>query len=896
MVKVASAPKRTQSNKKTKDTTKSNGKKKNVVSVLKESTAIDMPKLQAELESAKADVKRLEVELDFARAEAREAIDEHGFLMGVVNSLTDTVITIDRDSIVTMVNPAIEKQMGWTQDEIVGKPIGELPTIPIELKAMYTATDIIESLAKSDGAVNTELEAIHKDGSRIPLLNSVGAIKDADGDIKGAVMISKDITDQKNALNEAKKKVGYLNTIPTPFMTINLDFSVRFMNNHGAELLGLTIEECLGQKCYDLFKTPHCNTSDCCCAKAISEDKMFTDETVVDPDGMNMNIQYSAAPVHDVDGSIIAGLVFMVDVTEARQAMDEAHTKVEYLNSIPAPVMAVDTEFIVQFINPSGAEAIGVTSEECIGQKCYDLFNMEICNTENCPTARAMQENGTFTNDSIANLSSGGLPVRCTGEPLKDLDGNMSGGLEYIIDVSEEKGAIAELKNLIKATREGRLDVRGDAAAFHSGWSELINEVNIVVDAITDPIAECFSVLEMLAANDLTGRVMGDYMGDHGRLKDVVNTAIENLAHLVTEIRDGADGIAESSEVLAEVTGDAKQSTELIAEDIKHIANGVGNQTQSISDTSTAMDQLAKAIEDIADGSQEQAREIQGVFELMNQLSGVAEQVSTNSQSAADGSRKAAEVATLGAGKVNGTIDGMHRIIGAMDAASEKVSYLGDRSKEIGKIVATIDDIAAQTNLLALNAAIEAARAGEQGRGFAVVADEVRKLAERSSIATKEIAELITGIQKGVDEAVKAMNEGNTEVQSGNELAAEAGKALEAILGSATDVSSQIEQIAAAAEELTASSTEMVGAVDNVNAVVVRNSAATEQMTANSAEVADSLGEIAGISVENRKDSEEISASTHAVNDRMSELLSASQAMQQLTDDLKAATNVFKVV
>ncbi len=237
----------------------------------------------------------------------------------------------------------------------------------------------------------------------------------------------------------------------------------------------------------------------------------------------------------------------------------------------------------------------------------------------------------------------------------------------------------------------------------------------------------------------------------------------------------------------------------------------------------------------------------------------------------------------------------MQKIMAAMGLASEKVTDLGARSNEIGKIVATIDDIAAQTNLLALNAAIEAARAGEQGRGFAVVADEVRKLAERSSMATKEIADLISGIQKGVEDAVSAMEDGNTQVQEGNQFAGEAGEALKAILEASTGVSTQIEQISAAAEELQASSSEMVKVIDGVSSIVEESTAATEQMAANSTEVTTSLESVAGISEQNSAATQEISASAEQMSAQVQQVVASSQSLSEMAAELQAAVSTFKM-
>jgi methyl-accepting chemotaxis protein len=236
----------------------------------------------------------------------------------------------------------------------------------------------------------------------------------------------------------------------------------------------------------------------------------------------------------------------------------------------------------------------------------------------------------------------------------------------------------------------------------------------------------------------------------------------------------------------------------------------------------------------------------------------------------------------------------MKKMKEAMDLVSLRVADLGQRSKEIGSIVATIDDIAAQTNLLALNAAIEAARAGDQGRGFAVVADEVRKLAERSSIATREIASLIGSMQTGVSEAVKAMGRGGEEVESGYSLAADAGKALDDILERAGVVGKQVDQISAAAEELNDLSGNMVSVIDQINRIVEENAAATEAMAESSSHVSAAIENLGGVAEENSASAEEVSASVEEMSAGVEEVLASAQSLAEMSEGLERSVAVFK--
>ena len=221
------------------------------------------------------------------------------------------------------------------------------------------------------------------------------------------------------------------------------------------------------------------------------------------------------------------------------------------------------------------------------------------------------------------------------------------------------------------------------------------------------------------------------------------------------------------------------------------------------------------------------------------------EQVAANAQSVAEASAQATRSAHIGRDTVDHSVKAMSRISESIAPAVERVKELCIRSSEIGKIIEVIDDIAEQTNLLALNAAIEAARAGEHGKGFAVVADEVRKLAERSSKATKEIAVLIASVQEGTEQAVAAMDQGAKQVQEGSRLSIEADRSLEEILQAIEATDEKTRSIAAAAQQMTESSAAVVRSTDNISSISEENAAAAEEVSASTEEMSAQIEEMA---------------------------------------------------
>jgi methyl-accepting chemotaxis protein len=255
----------------------------------------------------------------------------------------------------------------------------------------------------------------------------------------------------------------------------------------------------------------------------------------------------------------------------------------------------------------------------------------------------------------------------------------------------------------------------------------------------------------------------------------------------------------------------------------------ISQLSQATHQVASASSQLHSSSEQIATGAEEVAVQAGTVATASEEMSCTSNDIARNCGMAAEASRETADAAHSGAAVVQKTITGMNIIAERVKKTSETVVALGSRSEQIGNIVGTIEDIADQTNLLALNAAIEAARAGEQGRGFAVVADEVRALAERTTRATREIGEMIKAIQNETNEAVKAMDEGVIEVEKGALLSQESGQALEDILTRINEVSNQIIQIATAAEEQTATTNEVTMNVQQITEVVAQTSRGADE-------------------------------------------------------------------
>jgi methyl-accepting chemotaxis protein len=481
----------------------------------------------------------------------------------------------------------------------------------------------------------------------------------------------------------------------------------------------------------------------------------------------------------------------------------------------------------------------------------------------------------TSSRATIAMLiSEGDLSVQVDPQSEKDILGH---ALKNAVDSLQ--GLVAEMKLLSDAAVEGKLAARGNADKFAGGYREIVRGVNSTLDAVIEPLNTAAEYVDRISKGDIPEKITDDYRGDFHTIKDNLNTCIDAIHALVQDtgalaeaavdgkLSERADAskhqgefamviegvnltldalmrpLEDSAVVLAKmaegdmtvrVEGEYQGDHRKMAENINTVASSLEvalrEVSEAVSATASASSQISSSTEEMAAGAQEQTSQAAEVAGAVEEMTKTILENSRNAGVAAETAKTAKASAEHGMQVVAETVRGMKRIAEVVQESAATVRELGKSSDQIGEIIGVIDDIADQTNLLALNAAIEAARAGEQGRGFAVVADEVRKLAERTTKATKEIAGMIKKIQSDTSGAVASMEQGTGEVEKGKNLADRAGASLQEIVGVSQKVTDMVTQIAAASEQQSSASEEISKNVEAISKVTGETAQGTQQI------------------------------------------------------------------
>ena len=467
--------------------------------------------------------------------------------------------------------------------------------------------------------------------------------------------------------------------------------------------------------------------------------------------GKEIWIQASYNPIMDANGKPYKVVKFATDITEQKIRNADFEGKMAAVSKAQA-VIEFNMDGTAITANENFLNTLGYSLDEIKGKHHRMFCETAYTNSPEYQAFWAKLNRGEFDASTYRRIGRGGKEVwiQASYNPIMDATGKPCKVVKFATDITGQKQAQNEVEKLIKAAAAGQLAERIKTDAFTGASKELTESFNRLLDSVATPLHEAQGVLTALAANDLTKSMTGAYQGEFDQMKNSLNSALTNLSSTVTTVRDAVEAVTAGSEQITKGSEDLSQRT--------------AEQASALEETSASMEEMTSTVKQNADNAKQ-----------ANQLA-IAD--------------KGGAVTTK---------------------AVEAMGEINKSSKKIADIITVIDEIAFQTNLLALNAAVEAARAGEHGRDFAVVAAEVRNLAQRSATAAKEIKGLI--------------NESIQRVTDGSALVDQSGKTLSEIVNSVKRVTDII-------AEITAASQEQASGIDQVNKAIMQMDETTQQNAA----------------------------------------------------------------
>jgi methyl-accepting chemotaxis protein len=406
------------------------------------------------------------------------------------------------------------------------------------------------------------------------------------------------------------------------------------------------------------------------------------------------------------------------------------------------------------------------------------------------------------------------------------------------------KSQIADVNMLVQAAIEGDLATRADASKHQGDFRNLVQGINDTLDAVTGPLRIAAEYIERISLGDLPPKITDSYQGEFNKIINNLNHMIDLLSEMAQAVNQVAKGdlttaVKPRSENdalgnafvqmlvnLRQLTGQMQEATDNISRANNNISAATAEQAATVTEQVASVTETSSTVEEVRQTAQQSVERVQLVSEMASNTLKLAEN---------------------GLNAVKKTEEGMFSLKDQVRHIAETILSLSEQTLQIGEIIATVNDIADQSNLLALNAAMEAARAGEAGRGFAVVAGEVRNLAEQSRQATAQVSNILSEIQKAANTAVMVTEKGTKSAETGVELAQSTGDSIRAIREHAQQVVRAAEQIAASARQQLGGMDQITRAMENINQGAIQTQKGMQQVDQTAQNLNDLGGQLISI-------------------------------------------------